>query len=415
MKKVFIYHPGNYLGGTEVLFSKLAIVLADKLGCQVTIVGDSSGCAVRRALGKRERDFNYMEISDKRFYSVLSGGVLVGSARNIVLFYSSIPLRYRKVQFRPVFWLVHPAELYAQIGLGYDTVKRKLGYRALRVFYRFNIFRFRFEAVLQRLNNSGSLFFMDRAVLRESEWVMSIKFEDPKFLHLVSGLSCFDKTAGVPSLKRLVLVSRIDSFKMPGILKLLYDLESAYVRGGWSGQLDIVGNGRDLPQLQKVTDSLSFQVNFAGYIPSDKLRDFIISGGYGVMFGMGLSLLEGASVGIPCLMLPASERKISCDECYVGLDPSEDSLGEYFDSPARNFDYNNLDYWLEEYSHNWEFHSQKSLDFFLRYFDEVHAVESLRQVISESKAVSCELPYIYKFIAKVKSILKGFRRLVTRL
>jgi hypothetical protein len=377
ISKVFIYHPSKYLGGTEVLFSRVAILLKDQLGCQVTIVGYNESCAVKRALGVRWRDFNYIDCARSDWYSELNGCALISSAKNIVRF-NSINFA-PNVRFRSIFWLVHPAELYSQIGVGYDRVKKILGYKFLRFFYRLNPFSFPFESLLKELDSCGSLYFMDRSVLRESEWVMIRRFVNPRFLYLTSGL--ISRECKVPRGENCVLLSRLDSFKISGINRLLTDLESSQKSGGWSGNLTIIGDGDGLELLRERARKLSFTVEFAGYIPSDKIRDYLLEGGFAVFFGMGMSLLEGASIGIPCIMLPASDTDINDERCYISLNVEDGGLGEYFYSPSRSAGYVALPELLQDIFCNADAYKEKSLLFFEKFYSYDASVNGLKNAL----------------------------------
>lgn len=339
INKVFIYHPSKYLGGTEVLFARVALLLRDRLGCQVTVVGYSENCAIRRALGSRVNEINFLDCCDPSFYAELDGSALVASARNIIKFYGESQRFGENARFYPLFWLLHPAELYSQVGVGYDRLKMILGYRFLSFAYKWNPFRFSFERLLKSLHNSGSLYFMDKSVLAESEWVMSCNFEGARFLHLITGYQQ-NKIYPLPgSSNNFVIVSRLESFKLPGIYKLLSDLEAAFRRGRWGGGLYIVGDGEGAAALQAYAEGLSYRVSFLGNVESDKLRDYLVANKFAALFGMGMSLLEGASIGMPCVILPASQVPVESDSCYVYLNENVDSLGEYFNSPAKGFHY----------------------------------------------------------------------------
>lgn len=383
-KRVVIYHPSKYLGGSEVLFARVAILLQDELNCEVVLVDYNSGGTLKKALGNRCGDFIFLDCANKNFYEKIDGSVLLASARNIVRFYAECPNSFRNIEFRPVFWLLHPEELYAQIAVGYNRVKKVFGYEILRFFYKINPFRFCFEKTLKKLLEVDAIYFMDQAVFSESEWIMSNKIPDPKYLRLISGLDKLDCALSLDSdveKSKFVLISRLDSFKLPGIYKLLIDLTLLYKNNSWFGNITIIGSGDGLQELKNFSLDLPFEVNFAGYVPSSDLRSFLVSGRYGLFFGMGMSLLEGASIGLPCIMLPASEKNITEDKCYATLGCDIDILGEYLNSPARCQNYKNLSDLISSISDDWSKYSNSSLCFFKNFYDKQVGLTSLNNIV----------------------------------
>lgn len=403
LESVTFYHPSRMTGGSEVLFARCAVILKDQYGIDVNVIDHADG-ALRGLLSNRPSEFRFFsDITDPMLD--LSNTVVLVSARNILQFYSRLPASLASSQLSVVFWLLHPAELYAQLGIGYDRIKRSLGYKTLRRMVRMNPGTQKFRAVVQELAASGSLQFMDSAVLAESEWILDIKIKNPNFLHLLTGLSAAEVNGSARTGRKLVLISRLESFKIPGILKVLNDLAAAYEQGLWRGDLTIIGSGAAFEALATRASQLPFEAKFTGHIPVAALRDALIEGEYSVLLGMGMSILEGAALGLPCIILPTSDSVIKDDCCYATLDPTEDSLGEYYDFPEYKLERHGLSDLLVDIFNRWDKYQARSVQFFAAYYEAERSSSELYHALTEvGKRTPIRLGWILKMIATMRAL-----------
>lgn len=366
-EKVVLYHPSLYLGGSEVLFARVACLLLDH-GYEVHLVDHDNG-ATRKALGSRCAEIFFHGYGLDTFYRVLEdGGVLIASAVNILRFYNEVPSGCQ--DFKVLFWVLHPAEVYAQIGIGYDKVKKVFGYDWLRWCYAINPLHIPFERLLTVLNASHSLYFMDAAVLAETEWVTKKKLINPQYLRLVTGLESAARSVNSPSTpNRYLVISRLDSFKVAGLVKFITDMNRyAHNDRASSFIVDVIGDGAAETELRALAATSLVEFNFLGHLTIDRIRSVIFSGAYTCLFAMGMSILEGASAGLPVVLLPASEGFIVKDDCYVVVSSESDVLGEYFESPAKRQNYQSLPAVLDLIKKDWEASSDKVLDFFINFY-----------------------------------------------
>src|SRR5690606_16556910 len=71
--------------------------------------------------------------------------------------------------------------------------------------------------------------------------------------------------------------------------------------------LNFVGTGDYEPLLKQKLNELGYSYRFVGETPKDKLDSVLIQ--YDVLIGMGTSVLEGAKLGIPSIVMNGSYKK----------------------------------------------------------------------------------------------------------
>ncbi|ECE3831993.1 glycosyltransferase, partial [Salmonella enterica] len=141
----------------------------------------------------------------------------------------------------------------------------------------------------------------------------------------------------------ILIISRLDDFKIHGIVKLLDDIIQ-YTKKNKSCKISvhIVGDGIAGKFLKEnYVNSINMDVFFHGYVSGKKLTELFHNGNYSLLFAMGTSALEGASRGLPTVLLPCTDKSIrNRDNVYRYLHIDNDQgLGEYIDTPFEGTEY----------------------------------------------------------------------------
>lgn len=337
LSRITIYHPSKYLGGTEVLFSRVIELILSQ-GCQELCVIDYKDGILASKF--RNSAVKYYDVEDDNRRYLLEGALLIASARNINRVID-ICLANKVNVIRPFFWLLHPSELYSGYCLGSSGIKKRYGYSALKYYLNILPGFIKFKKDVLFLNNNRNLWIMDEACLAESDWAFDLCLNKASILPLITNLDCnydtvkLEKINSSTSTFRLLVLSRLDDFKIYGIIKLINDL-SLYNSENRCFELHIVGDGTGKEFLQSLCSNISnIKAIFHGYIENSHLNNVFSEYDYDLFFAMGTSALEGACRGIPTVLLPSSDKPIvNRNDVYKFLaKQSSKALGEYLDTP----------------------------------------------------------------------------------
>lgn len=338
MQKLVIYHPSKYLGGTEVLFSRILDLLISRKYENIHIIDYSDGVLSSRFY---KTSITYHNVISYDVKEVLDGAVVIASARNISrVIYES---KQNNVKYiKPLFWLLHPSELYAGYCLGSTFLKRlsyKLLYRYIKLLPAIKVYM----SIINKLDLNNNIWIMDRSCQHESEWALNYKFREKVILPLITNLD-YQPVKNIEQERYTILIiSRLDDFKIHGIVKLLDDIIQ-YTKKNRSCKISvhIVGDGIAGKFLKEnYVNSINMDVLFHGYVSGKKLTELFHNGNYSLLFAMGTSALEGASRGLPTVLLPCTDKSIrNRDNVYRYLHIDNDQgLGEYIDTPFEGTEY----------------------------------------------------------------------------
>ncbi|ECU0053769.1 hypothetical protein CVW53_25365 [Salmonella enterica] len=266
---------------------------------------------------------------------------MIASARNISrVIYES---KQNNVKYiKPLFWLLHPSELYAGYCLGSTFLKRlsyKLLYRYIKLLPAIKVYM----SIINKLDLNNNIWIMDRSCQLESEWALNYKFREKVILPLITNLD-YQPVKNIEQERYTILIiSRLDDFKIHGIVKLLDDIIQ-YTKKNKSCKISvhIVGDGIAGKFLKEnYVNSINMDVFFHGYVSGKKLTELFHNGNYSLLFAMGTSALEGASRGLPTVLLPCTDKSIrNRDNVYRYLHIDNDQgLGEYIDTPFEGTEY----------------------------------------------------------------------------
>lgn len=336
LTQIIIYHPSRYLGGTEILFLRVIELLLMRGYDNICVVDYHDGIIASKLKLSDVTVYDILNIEDINFSD---NSILVSSARNISrVVQFCVKNKIKKI--KPLFWLLHPSELYSGYIIGSTRIKKKYGYaflkKVLRMLPGFGPLRKNIIYLCQNKN----LIIMDESCLAESSWVFDLKIDHSVILPLITNLESIVISDSVSHVNQyttsnLLIISRLDDFKIYGIYKLLLDLEK-FEQVGRQFNVHLVGDGefRDatLNMCRKIKN-----INFVfhGYVENNMLSELFANNKYDLCFAMGTAALEGASRGIPTVLLPATDKEITNRNDvykYIGEEDSI-SLAEYLDTP----------------------------------------------------------------------------------
>lgn len=336
-EKIIIYHPSKYLGGTEILFSRVIDVLLGASFKEIIVVDYNNGIL---SANLKKNGVTYYNVRDVEWIKCVSSSLVLASARNINRLFDTIG---SVTNVHVFFWLLHPSELYSGYCIGSTGIKKKLGYPLLKSYLNLLPGFRMFSRNIEYLISHNNLWFMDESCKAESEWALDIKIASNTILPLVTNLevnSAFNDCSEYHSdlTYKLLVISRLDDFKVYSIYKLLKDLKRLEQENR-TFELHLIGDGEHRDSLIDECGKINnIKLVFHGYMQNDMLNDFLTQNHFDLLFAMGTAALEGASRGIPTVLLAATNSPIvNRNDVYKYIDRQKSiSLGEYLDTPFEN-------------------------------------------------------------------------------
>ncbi|MFS9729464.1 hypothetical protein [Enterobacter hormaechei] len=385
MSEITIYHPSKYLGGTEILFSRVIELLISRGFKNINVVDFNDGVLSSKL---RNNDVIYHDVMNFDKAALFENSRLIASARNIsrILYECK---EYDISNLKPMFWLLHPSELYSGYCIGSSALKR-IGYRYLKLFINilpaFNVYK----NIIRSLDVNENLWIMDGACLSESEWALDYSFRNDIILPLITNLEQSLLPYRKDSAKNFAILSRLDDFKVYGIMKIIDDI----ILYNSINDIDniavsIIGDGPARSMLEgKYKGKLN--IIFRGYVNNNDLTDLFKTENFSILFAMGTSILEGCSRGVPTVLLPSTDRPIiNRDNIYRYLHLNKGiDLGEYINTPFESSGYMNFNEMMNYFEKNKNKLAEYSGSFFEEHYGKAVTQDKLLSVIMGGKVLS---------------------------
>ncbi|MGY0146711.1 hypothetical protein [Edwardsiella tarda] len=395
MKSIYIYHPSDILGGSEFFFLQLAVFLQVEKKHNVTII-DCHGGALFKEINRSR--YPIKVIVDEEMKEVKNNSVIILSARNISKMYSGrLPEKLEQKEISIFTILLHPSELYSNLFIGTTKIKKILGYHCLRfmICHMPGFKWYRHELI--SLSENESLFFMDSSCVKESSWFFNFEFDKKKILPLFIGCESSTSCEFPSELKKMkggingkiCIISKLSGFKYYGVEKVVIDLIN---NPSLCSELHIIGDGGNLPELKSILYHSKLNVIYHGYIMKDNIRNILLESEINCVFAMGTAALEGISLGILTVLLPALDRRVHRDNIYKILHlQNEITLGEYIETPFSDDDYLSFDM-LKEYISSHDMARDKIVKYYLDHYNESTNKERLYEKIVGASYFSFSKP-----------------------
>jgi len=207
------------------------------------------------------------------------------------------------------------------------------------------------KRLINKMLNKKGLVFMDKECVRDVEKQLRIKI-DPSYLPIpviTYDVNHFlQRQRSYATTIHLTYIGRAITWKIAPVRKLLSDLEK------------ISSNSRNFC-LHIITDDVDrfrngldftpggFEVEFHQNLSGERLREFLVNTS-DLHIAMGTSCLEGATLGIPSILLDASYRELPENYTYKWIFENDGySLGRILDGTNNVTLYHNLSEILVNY------------------------------------------------------------------
>lgn len=167
--------------------------------------------------------------------------------------------------------------------------------------------------------------------------------------------------------------------------------------------IHIIGDGRSRDLVEKYIKKYSTKMNFTltGIIPKDKLDEYLINH-VDIVFGMGLSALEGAALAIPSVIVKLDIKPFSGNE-FIWLYDSKEYCVGILPSQRERFDvnYSNISDILDPLFlfNNKKQYANKCYEYYLKYHASIEqAVVAFLKALIDSEMTMADLEACIKYI-----------------
>jgi hypothetical protein len=300
---IVFYYPSKIVGGAEFLFIRLARFLAEDLNNTIYYVDYRDGFARKELV---ETNVKFLDYSDEVKTFIDLEGTLVTPLSNFYRITDFLDIKSDHLKM--MFWCLHPYNIIHVLPIGgkLERFSMKLIKFMLKYLYSKNYTVF--KNILTEFNHFNSINFMDCMNLNFNESVFDINFNK---LYLPIFTTTKNREAGSALVNEheinIAVLGRLSKDKVYPIINVLDNVYSENL--GKKVNFHIIGEGdfKYLIDENKYKDKVN--IIWAGTMIHDELSDYLTTKA-DILFAMGTSALDGASLAVPTILLDLSTVKM---------------------------------------------------------------------------------------------------------
>ena len=320
-ESVTIYNPSYGSGGTVVLFSMLAEALINK-GTYDVIIIDYNGGYTSNYLDSKKLQYGFIEYSDcisipKDTNFVINSlcGKLIGktiflSPKTKVNFFTTFIFDfYKYIPLYNFFYKRTPRWKRFFISL----LQPKM-YRKMQIF-------------LAKIDESKGVVYMDNETKAATEEIFKVKLTGSVIPIFTSNPICErDWSKSNPEEPvNIFWLGRLGDFKYSTVCSIAKSIAQSRVPGNFI--FHIIGDGPEYEYCRNYISKLGcVNARFYGHVDQEEL-DVILANNADILIGHGLSILHGARLKIPCILI---------DGMYQVFEPEQLKCGWLHDQKDKN-------------------------------------------------------------------------------
>lgn len=301
MTKIVFYYPSRSVGGAQLLFVRLANLLALNPLVDVYVVDYVDGFLKSKLKG----GVSYLPIDEFKPLNGMNDACVIAPLSMILSLKGFLE---NSDSFNYLFWCIHP-ENTVDVLRGAQRLKF-LGRYSDTIVKIFNIKQFFcLRRDIKAHFRKEEVYFMDLPNLQRTEGFYRIKLGVDKFLPIpvyIPEENFFLK----PSIKDKFNVLWLGRLSRDKIYSLLYVARKLEENRSYDICLHVIGDG-DYKRYLTSFKVERLQLVLHGETNVDNIYDFIIENKIALAFGMGTSILDIAKYSVPSLIIDPSYTDIS--------------------------------------------------------------------------------------------------------
>ena len=314
LSSVSFFYPSKVLGGAEILFYRLANIMADDWGVDVYYIDYADGY-VRKLLGTKNK-INFLTFDLTNDATGLPcDTVLITPLSSII----DVSTYLKKDIFRVLFWSIHPMGLQSFLEMGFKKLRLEAYMPSLNDL----------GPELDRLIERKALVFMDDSNFSCQTGVFKMQTRNPQFLPILCEDACTKKIYKVSSgVVKLAWLGRLSIEKTYSLLNILENCNSYLSRyEGFVIEFHVIGKGECSDMIQKFSCHKNLILIKKTDLSGNELNNYLVENS-DILFAMGTSALEGGSMNLATVLVDFSYRPLNSQEKFRWLyETSGYSLG----------------------------------------------------------------------------------------
>lgn len=292
---IIFYYPSKVVGGTEFLFMRLARFFSRYSGNRVYYVDYLDGFA-RKELS--ETSVIFLDYADGIKTRIDFEGTLVTPVSNFYRMTDYLDIKSRHLKI--LFWCLHPYNIIHVLPIG--GFLEKLGIKKMRFFlkYFYKSNYLIFKKILEEFNEYKAINFMDYTPLTFNRYMFEINFDSLYLPIFTEEKAIRAPVTLINNEINVGILGRLASEKIYPLINVLDNLYSLNCHKKINCHIIGEGDFKFLIDEEKYAKKIS--IIWGGTMIHNELYQYL-TGNIDLLFAMGTSVLEGASLGIPTIML----------------------------------------------------------------------------------------------------------------
>lgn len=315
-RSLYFCFPYREVGGVSVLFLRMALALSKIIENDVFIVDYVDGYMAKHNPDLRVK---LLEYKDDQRVIIPENAILILQSMTPWSIFPSLSIDDNAHVF---FWNCYPYNLVPTLpgirkAIYSSTSLARFILNTLLFSYKLKMCTF-----LGALQNAKGIAFMDRTNIEVTEYCLEVEIKNRNLLPVPidhCALEIDHSKRDLNNYVRVAWIGRIADFKVHILKYAIQKMSQWSLEHRKKCIFFVVGTGEFLDFLKSSIENHEFfQVQLLGNMKTDELKTFLRNE-CDLLFAMGTSALEGASLGVPTVLLDIAYSEIKQDYLFKFL------------------------------------------------------------------------------------------------
>lgn len=319
--KIAFYYPSKVIGGAELLFARLAVFLTKQINIEVYYIDYIDGFIRNNNAYKH---LNFINFEDEIKTSLNDIDVLITPLSNIYRIEEYI--NFKNDETKLFFWSLHTFNVIHVMpdGNKLQNIPIFLLKNILTLFCKKNYKIY--QTLLKEANDSDAVYFLDNNTGNIHQNIFNFIPSENILPIAIPEQSDFAKNELISQNEiNVCILGRLSAERIFPTQNILENLNK--ISTNKKIKAHIIGKGDCEKQLYPKEIYKNIEIIMVGTLTPDQLTNYLKKN-IDILFSAGTSLLEGASLKIPSVIIPFSYTKFNTDLFYYLFESSGFSIGE---------------------------------------------------------------------------------------
>lgn len=368
-KSLYFCFPYHEVGGVSVLFLRMAQALSRKIDNPIYLVDYADGYM---ATHNKDTKIKLLEYVDDQPVLIPEDAILILQSMTPWSIFPSLKIHDNAQVF---FWNCHPYNLVPTFPGIRNLMYSSSFFTWLMLSTVLISFKMKMRAFLKALQDNKAIAFMDRTNVEVTQNSLDVKVKNQTYLPVAIDHCALEINLNKQDLSkeiRAAWIGRVADFKVHILLYSINKMSSWAMEHKKKCSFTVIGTGEFLDFLKSSTQSHEFfELRFVGNMNTSELKSFL-KNECDLLFAMGTSALEGASLGVPSVLLDIAYGEVKGDYIFKFLfEETGCVLGDVLTSKSFKKDNNSLERILGLVEKDFALVSKQSFEYCKKY----HSIE----------------------------------------